>query len=425
MVSFLLLWTKSVLVSKSGSCDNLVYGWTITRPRAIYKLLLRCHRFTSPHFTGLSWRINDLRFLCPLPLPYITQPTTNAEATFSTTACVISGVSGLAALIRDGATLRDLTASIIVFTPSPVFVSKNTLFHREARKSWRYLRGPPQQHYSLFERTLLLVALILPVRGPSSRFNNGRMAALGRLKKDPPSFSVLAQDLATVFVGPEGKAYHAHMGLLVHYSEYFRAAFTGSFKEAEKKELTLDEVEERTFGFFMDWLYSKKLPEDCGSGERSSIYPPQPCTCNEDEGRYPLVKLYIFADRYQIPNFRKDVLDVIFQRYNRDDMFDLHSNVEVIEAFESLLPNSPLCRFYIDLFARRYYPIKWDTDGDDRLSAHLPHAYLYGVMQEMGRLLHGTAVNKMELCDYHEHVDEERVACEAAHKIADITQFEV
>ncbi|KAF2809742.1 uncharacterized protein BDZ99DRAFT_499038 [Mytilinidion resinicola] len=249
------------------------------------------------------------------------------------------------------------------------------------------------------------------------------MAARGRLNKGPPSFSAMSQDLVTVLVGPQGKAYHAHMDLIVHYSEYFRAAFTGSFREAEEKELTLEEVEERTFGFFMDWLYSKKLPQNCGTTERSSAYPLQPCTCNEDEARYPLVKLYIFGDRYQVPDLRKDALNAIYQECNHDNPLHLPSNVEVIEAFETLPSDSLLCKFYIDVFARRYFPIVWDTEQDDRMSAYLPHAYLYGVMQKMGNLLHHFEANEMKLCNYHEHTDEERVACEAEHKIADITEF--
>ena len=43
--------------------------------------------------------------------------------------------------------------------------------------------------------------------------------------------------------------------LLTHYSEFFRAALTGGFKEAADKIVTLKDEDPDVFGVFVHWLY--------------------------------------------------------------------------------------------------------------------------------------------------------------------------
>jgi hypothetical protein len=50
------------------------------------------------------------------------------------------------------------------------------------------------------------------------------------------------QTMVTVLIGENKKAYTFHRALLVHYSEYRRTAFIGSFKEAEGKRIHLSDI---------------------------------------------------------------------------------------------------------------------------------------------------------------------------------------
>jgi hypothetical protein len=52
----------------------------------------------------------------------------------------------------------------------------------------------------------------------------------------PPSIIV-------VEVGPDRKRYHVHKTFLTHYSEYFRKALRGKWKEAKEGLVKLDDVE--------------------------------------------------------------------------------------------------------------------------------------------------------------------------------------
>jgi hypothetical protein len=53
-----------------------------------------------------------------------------------------------------------------------------------------------------------------------------------------------------------------HKDLLVFYSDYFRAAFNGSFVEATDKKIDLFDVDQKVFEHFHAWIYTRKLASD-------------------------------------------------------------------------------------------------------------------------------------------------------------------
>jgi len=52
--------------------------------------------------------------------------------------------------------------------------------------------------------------------------------------------------VVVVKVGPNSVQFHVHKPLLMHHSEYFRKALSGSWKEAEENVVTLKDVEPET-----------------------------------------------------------------------------------------------------------------------------------------------------------------------------------
>lgn len=58
--------------------------------------------------------------------------------------------------------------------------------------------------------------------------------------------------------GPKQKALGAERGLLFNRSEYFSAAFEGGFKEAEAKEIYLEEDNPRALNLYVNSIYSNK-----------------------------------------------------------------------------------------------------------------------------------------------------------------------
>lgn len=50
-----------------------------------------------------------------------------------------------------------------------------------------------------------------------------------------------------------------HLDLLCFYSDYFRAAFQGSFKEASERKMELLGVTKDVFERLQVWLYTRRL----------------------------------------------------------------------------------------------------------------------------------------------------------------------
>ena len=65
-----------------------------------------------------------------------------------------------------------------------------------------------------------------------------------------------------VRVGPNAQPFHVHKDLLCYWSKYFHNTFNGSFREANEEEITILDVQPRTFKIFMGWLYTQDLMLD-------------------------------------------------------------------------------------------------------------------------------------------------------------------
>lgn len=58
--------------------------------------------------------------------------------------------------------------------------------------------------------------------------------------------------------------YAVHKNLLCRFSGYFSAAFEGAFNEAASQSVTFDDIDISTFGFLVNWVYTKEIRDaDC------------------------------------------------------------------------------------------------------------------------------------------------------------------
>jgi hypothetical protein len=128
------------------------------------------------------------------------------------------------------------------------------------------------------------------------------------------------QGLVTILVGPTKKPYTIHKDLLCFYSDYFRAAFQGSFKEATERKIELAGITTDIFEHFQVWLYTRRL-DTLG-------------------GHFPtIVKLWVFGDQHQIPLLQNCVIDALFEMRIKENNFD-SSAVPLV--YDNTLPGSPL-----------------------------------------------------------------------------------
>ncbi|KAL9090166.1 MAG: hypothetical protein Q9165_005446 [Trypethelium subeluteriae] len=81
------------------------------------------------------------------------------------------------------------------------------------------------------------------------------------ISRPRPSFldGTLSNALIHVEIA-EGQTFTVHKDLLCYCSPNFRAALEGEFIERIEGKLHLDDVDERTFKMFLEWLYFEKLP---------------------------------------------------------------------------------------------------------------------------------------------------------------------
>ncbi|KAF2435920.1 hypothetical protein EJ08DRAFT_570120, partial [Tothia fuscella] len=106
-----------------------------------------------------------------------------------------------------------------------------------------------------------------------------------------------------VEVGPQKIRHQIYKGLLCHYSEYFRGALKGGFKQSESGLVALVHAEEKIFQAFHQWLMMGSLTDqdDQLSVRRHSKF---------------LIDVYVFGDAHGIPLLKNAVLDVILRDFN-------------------------------------------------------------------------------------------------------------
>jgi hypothetical protein len=134
----------------------------------------------------------------------------------------------------------------------------------------------------------------------------------------------------TLIVGKEKKAYILHKNLLCLYSDYFRAAFNGQFKETTERKLELPDVETSLFDEFQVWLYTRELQGPPGLQFRF------------------LTDMWILGDQHQIPLLQNQAMDKIFAKRAENNCFAISV---VPEVFAKTAAGSPLRKAVIEIIA--------------------------------------------------------------------------
>jgi hypothetical protein len=120
------------------------------------------------------------------------------------------------------------------------------------------------------------------------------------------------------------------------------------------------------------------------------------------------INLYIFAHRYEIPKLRRAV--ILAWQSNDEILQSMPDHSNVIDAYESLPTDSPLCRYFLDM-----YTVYWNPDKDnERMSAlrsQLPQPFLFELATTLAKGERPKA--EKDWCEWHEHEDEaDKKACQ-------------
>jgi hypothetical protein len=142
----------------------------------------------------------------------------------------------------------------------------------------------------------------------------------------------------TLIVGAAKEHYCLHKDLLCFYSDFFRAAFNGFFKEATERKIELAEVETDVFEAFQVWLYTQDLSQN--DTVSKDIYPDWSL----------LIKLWIFGDKYQIPLLQNNTMDKIVAKADKDHNIPL---LWITHVYENTTVNSVLRKAIVDVMSYR------------------------------------------------------------------------
>ena len=136
----------------------------------------------------------------------------------------------------------------------------------------------------------------------------------------------------TLLVGEAKTAFHVHEAELFDASSFFKAAFTSEFRESSDRTMLLPEDDDSVVELFIDWLYRQRYKMTTPAAQGSGDIYMQP------------VRLFVLADKYDVPNLKNLILSQIFLRIKKDRvgrrcMPKLHT---VAYAYEHTAENSPI-----------------------------------------------------------------------------------
>jgi hypothetical protein len=212
-------------------------------------------------------------------------------------------------------------------------------------------------------------------------------------------------------VGPEKKRFIVHQDLLTYHSEFFRAALTGKFKEAEEKTVPLPEDSEVIFEFFVHWLYHKEFPTtDNASTELLEQWRNDYENAEGYKGALEsknLIKLHVFADKYGEERLKTATLNGLFIHFTT--CISVPSQASVRYAYDNLPEESALLSLLV--------AIQCCMDGRSWAKLGIdgyPSPFIVSVLERLAKSAQRDlrTLSSVKLCDFHEHKnEEERKVC--------------
>lgn len=192
--------------------------------------------------------------------------------------------------------------------------------------------------------------------------------------------AVTQQEMVTVKIGPQQKQYRIHKGLITYHSEYFGSAYSGQWKEADEKDVVLEDIEPAIFDVFVQWLYTQDMPSVEEIERILKVYP------EDEEDGDPVItvltKSLVFGDRFLSPAFRRGASRGIIEVLSADEPGTFTIFTAVKFSFENLPEEHIINELFIDLYCSH---LVRTSASEESLYAHLlrrdmPYKFLVKVI---------------------------------------------
>ena len=195
---------------------------------------------------------------------------------------------------------------------------------------------------------------------------------------DKNEHSAASQNRSTIRVkaGGNEKGIVVHKAFISEFSGYFEGALSGSFSETENGVVIIDDVDEKAFNVFADFIYTQQIPEglkdwavyaeiDLGTGNAELEEK------NLDIALLLWYRTYILADRLIVPTLKEALLEDFFKEFQDGTSYPHGPGVP--ELCENLLDTDPLIKLLVDAQCLRPDP---DNTRWMESFQHLPQNFL-------------------------------------------------
>ncbi|KAF2035346.1 hypothetical protein EK21DRAFT_54309, partial [Setomelanomma holmii] len=193
--------------------------------------------------------------------------------------------------------------------------------------------------------------------------------------------------IVDVNIGPYKVKYAIHKALLTEYSEYFKRALNGQWKEAQEGVVSLDDVKCRVFQIFVKRLYTAQLPEAEDWVSPTIL-------------QVAMVDACALADRIVSPAFDRAFRSKIVTCSVNSSKPPAYATI--ISAFDILPPQDPILRLLVDSHCHRYKEAD-DLEDEEELELRdqLPHEFLVRTMIRYSRIGSTLFLRQLKASDYH------------------------
>ncbi|KAI9699367.1 MAG: hypothetical protein M1836_002978 [Candelina mexicana] len=162
---------------------------------------------------------------------------------------------------------------------------------------------------------------------------NGDSMSQKSERPEKPLNELLTNSMVDIYVGPDSSRWHLHEKLLCYHSEFFSKTFYGDYKSSHTKSFGLPDEDDRSFGLFVGWLYSKNVSVP-----------------HEEKEIGPLLDLSLMADKWKIEKLAEDTMEAVRMFYHNNEMYPYLSRVQYIYA--NTEPESPMRHMMVESVAR-------------------------------------------------------------------------
>ena len=207
-----------------------------------------------------------------------------------------------------------------------------------------------------------------------------------------------------VHLSLNGELYPIHESFLTAVSPYFKDVLQQPSEDSSDRCLDVEDIAPVAIVIFCEWLYSRALRRPNGQAyfcqwTGSGRLADENALAMDAQVKEELIEVYIFADRYDIPQLRRDVLNA-FMRTVIGNSASFPGPGQIKHAYDHLASSTPLVRFLIDTFS-----YAWNGLGLGGECRDYPPEFILAVLSKILRApaQKPTRNPLLHPCDYHEH----------------------